>query len=226
MGSTNDWLRAHAAGLPDGQWVRADRQSGGRGRLGRHWEMPAGNLAASCLLRPTPAEGKPAELGFVAALALFDCCVALVAADRLRLKWPNDLLLDGAKLSGILLEREGDVLILGIGVNIAAAPKLADRPTVSLADASVAIGADAFLDRLAAAFGHRRQAWSTGGFATVRADWLARAHPPGTVLTVVQGGHRLEGRFVDLDSDGALLLEDAQGLHRIHAGDVWEQGRA
>jgi hypothetical protein len=92
VGSTSDWLRTNAGQFGDGQWVRADRQTAGRGRMGRAWQMPPGNLAASCLIRPQPDEGNLAEIGFVAALALHDVVAGLVAAERLQLKWPNDLL--------------------------------------------------------------------------------------------------------------------------------------
>ncbi len=190
--------------------------------MGRVWEMPEGNLAMSGLIRPQPGEGNPAELGFVAALALHDVVVDHVDVARLQLKWPNDLNLDGAKLSGILLEREGDVLVLGVGVNVAAAPVLPGRATISLADVGVFVAAADLAGALAAAFARRRAAWRDGGFATVREAWLARAHPIGTALWVTSGGGRIEGRFAGLAADGALLLDGvAGGAHVIHAGDVW-----
>jgi BirA family biotin operon repressor/biotin-[acetyl-CoA-carboxylase] ligase len=185
--------------------------------------MPAGNLAASCLIRPQPGEGNAAELGFVAALALHDVVGGLVDPGRLQLKWPNDLLLDGAKLSGILLEREGEVVILGVGVNLAAAPALPDRATISLAGAGAGIDPRAFLARLADAFAARRLEWRSAGLAPIRLAWLARAHPVGTPLWVVNGGHRIAGRFRDIAGDGALLLDGDDGvLHQVHAGDVWQ----
>lgn len=184
--------------------------------------MPEGNLAMSGLIRPQPGEGNPAELGFVAALALHDVLCAFVSASRLELKWPNDVNLDGAKLSGILLEREGDVLVLGIGVNVAAAPSLPDRQTVALVDVGVHVAAADVAERLAAAFARRRAAWRIGGFAAVREAWLARAHAIGTALWVTSGEGRIEGRFAGLGDDGALLLDGADGArHVIHAGDVW-----
>ncbi|WP_268920570.1 biotin--[acetyl-CoA-carboxylase] ligase [Sandaracinobacter neustonicus] len=222
VGSTNDWLRENASQFPDGQWVRAERQTSGRGRLGRQWQMPEGNLAMSGLIRPQPGEGNPAELGFVAALALHDVMAGLTDTARLQLKWPNDVLLDGAKLSGILLEREGDQLVLGIGVNIVAAPKLPDRATISLADLGLVIAAADFAERLAASFAARRAEWRAGGFAATRAEWLARAHPIGTPLWASQQEGRVAGRFAGLDPDGALRLDGEDGrVHVIHAGDVW-----
>jgi BirA family transcriptional regulator, biotin operon repressor / biotin---[acetyl-CoA-carboxylase] ligase len=222
VGSTSDWIRANAGQFGDGQWVRADRQTAGRGRMGRQWQMPEGNLAMSGLIRPQPGEGNPAELGFVAALALHDVICAHVDSARLELKWPNDLNLDGAKLSGILLEREGDVLVLGVGVNVAAAPKLPDRATISLADVGVFVAAADVAEALARAFAARRAEWRAGGLAPIREAWLARAHPIGTPLWVSSGEGRIAGAFAGLGAEGALLLDGADGArHVIHAGDVW-----
>lgn len=190
--------------------------------MGRAWQMPEGNLAMSGLIRPQPGEGNPAELGFVAALALHDVLRGLVDSARLELKWPNDVNLDGAKLSGILLEREGDVLVLGVGVNVAAAPKLPDRVTISLADVGVFVAAAEVGERVAAAFAVRRGQWRDGGFAAVREGWLARAHALGTALWVTSGEGRIAGTFAGLGDDGALLLNGVDGKgHVIHAGDVW-----
>lgn len=190
--------------------------------MGRQWHMPEGNLAMSGLIRPQPGEGNPAELGFVAALALHDVLCGFLDSARLELKWPNDVNLDGAKLSGILLEREGDVLVLGIGVNVAAAPKLPDRATISLADAGVFVVAGDLAEQLALAFARRRAGWRADGLALIREAWLARAHPIGTPLWVSAGEERLSGSFAGLGADGALLLDGADGrVHVIHAGDVW-----
>ena len=214
--STHDWIRAHHASLTDGQWVRADRQTAGRGRMGRPWDAPPGNLSASLWALPRANEGRAAELSFVAALALHDACTHYVLPGRLMLKWPNDLLLDGAKLSGILLEREGPGVIIGIGVNLAHAPDIPGRKTISLAGA--AAPAD-FLALLAAAFEARRAQWAADGFAAIRAGWLARAHPIGAPLKLTSGD-MLEGRFAGLADDGALRLEVAGTNHLVHAGDV------
>lgn len=190
--------------------------------MGRQWQMPEGNLAMSGLIRPQAGEGNPAELGFVMALALHDVLCGFLDSARLELKWPNDVNLDGAKLSGILLEREGDVLVLGVGVNVAAAPALPDRATVSLADAGVFVAAADVAERVADAFATRRAAWREGGFAAIREAWLARAHAMGTPLWVTSGEGRIAGAFAGLGEDGALLLDGEDGArHVIHAGDVW-----
>lgn len=190
--------------------------------MGRAWQMPEGNLAMSGLIRPQPGEGNPAELGFVAALALHDVLCGFVDSARLELKWPNDVNLDGAKLSGILLEREGDVLVLGVGVNVAAAPALPDRATISLADVGVHVAAADVAERVAAAFARWRATWRDGGLAPIREAWLARAHAVGTPLWVTSGEGRIAGTFAGLGEDGALLLDGEDGArHVIHAGDVW-----
>ena len=190
--------------------------------MGRQWQMPEGNLAMSGLIRPQPGEGNPAELGFVAALALHDVLCGYLDSARLELKWPNDVNLDGAKLSGILLEREGDVLVLGIGVNVAAAPALPDRRTIALADVGVHVAAATLAEQVAAAFAKRRAEWRAGGFASIRHVWMERAHPVGTPLWVTSGEGRIAGAFAGLGGDGALLLDGVDGeRHVIHAGDVW-----
>ncbi len=223
VGSTNDWLIERADTLGDGDWVIAGRQTAGRGRRGRAWSDGAGNLMASVLVKLQPGEAAAQQLSFVAALALWDALVPLVASDRLKLKWPNDLLLDGAKASGILLERQGGAIVIGFGVNIASAPDLPDRATVSLAAAGAAVPTPAaLLDRLAEAFAARRGEWRTQGFAAIRDHWLARAAGLGEPIVARFGEEALTGRFEGLDADGALALRLADGrLRAVHAGEVF-----
>lgn len=229
VGSTNDWVRRHRERLSDGQWVVADRQTAGRGRLGRAWEAPPGNFTASCLILPTHKERPWHLLSFVAALALHDCCGGLVDPMRLQLKWPNDLLLSGAKLSGILLETDAaaGAVILGIGVNLVHAPPVAGRTTAALAAAAADVPTPmAFADMLGAALNRRRAQWCTQGFDGIRRDWLERAHPVGSILSVRIDGRQREGRFQGLADDGALeILIDGAG-HSVHAGDVFAVGPA
>ena len=139
------------------------------------------------------------------------------------LKWPNDLLIDGAKVSGILLERADDSVVIGIGVNLAHHPADLDRPTTSLAAHGATPGTADFLDTLAAAFARWLSRWRSEGLAPVRARWLERAHPPGTALSAsLPDGSAVEGLFEGLDADGALILRLADGGRRvIHAGDVF-----
>jgi BirA family biotin operon repressor/biotin-[acetyl-CoA-carboxylase] ligase len=213
-GSTNDDVAALAReGAPEGTWLRAERQTGGKGRQGRVWQSPAGNLHASTLVRLQPGDPPAPTLALVAAVALHE--VVKPYAPAARIKWPNDLLVDGAKLAGILLERQGDAVVVGFGVNLAQHPEGLDRPATSLAPP---VALDPFLACLAAAFAAWRDRWRAEGLAPVRAAWLAAAHPVGTVLTA----NDVHGRFDGLDESGALRLrlEDG-GLRIIHAGDVF-----
>lgn len=219
--SSNAEARRRAqAGERGPLWILADRQSAGRGRRGRTWQSVPGNFFASLLLSTDlPAARRP-RLSFAAALAVHDAVAGLLAeagrdATALTLKWPNDLLLDGGKLAGILLESESERVIVGFGVNLVAAPALDDRRTAAL---DVAIGPCAFLARLAPAFAR----WRGESFPLVREAWLERAMPVGSPLAVHSGDRRLPGRFAGIDEDGALLLEGADGrMERLSAGDVF-----
>ena len=143
--------------------------------------------------------------------------------DGLSLKWPNDLLLNGAKLSGILLERADDAVVIGIGVNLAHHPDLPDRPTTSLAAHGVTVAPADFAETLAEAFARWLGRWRGEGLAPVRARWIDRAHPVGTALTArLPDGEAIDGLFDGLDVDGALTLRLAAGERRvIHAADVF-----
>lgn len=157
------------------------------------------------------------------ALALYDAACQFVSAHRLQLKWPNDVLLDQAKMSGILLERAGDVIIAGAGVNLAIAPVIPGRATIALAAAMDTPPPDAeeFLAVLAVAFERWRKTWAESGFSAIRRHWLQYAHPAGTPLVSRQGGREVSGAFAGLAGDGGLLLADSDGqVHVIMAGDV------
>ena len=217
-GSTNDDVAALAReGAPEGVWLRAERQSGGRGRQGRTWLSPPGNLYASTIVRLRPDDPPAPTLALVAAVALHQ--VVTPHAPAVQIKWPNDLLVDGAKLAGILLEREGEAVVVGFGVNVAHHPEGLAQPTTSLAvRAAEAPDAARLCERLAEAFAARLQQWRGEGLAPLRADWIAAAHPIGTPLATGEG----EGAFDGLDEDGALRLRLKDGRRRlIHAGDVF-----
>lgn len=221
-GSTNaDMLLLARRGEGEGQWLRADRQTAGRGRLGRSWESPAGNLYASTLVRLRTGDPAPATLALVAAIALHEAIGVFGVATQI--KWPNDLLRQGAKLSGILLERSDDAVVIGIGVNVTHHPDLPDRPTTSLAVAGGTIAAEALLEVLAEAFARWLGRWRGEGLAVIRSAWLAAAHPLGTALSVrLPDGRTSEGLFDGLGTDGALILRLASGeRHVIHAADVF-----
>lgn len=215
------------AGAAEGLWLRADRQTAGRGRQGRAWASPAGNLYASTLVRVRSGEPSPATLALVAAVALEETVAVFLERaggprDGLALKWPNDLLLDGAKLSGILLERVEDAVIIGFGVNLAHHPTEVERAATSLAAHGAAPEPGVFAEALAEGFARWLARWREG-IAPVRDRWLARAHPEGTALVArLAGGQAVEGLFAGLTGDGALILRLAGGGTRvIHAGDVF-----
>lgn len=220
-GSTNaDMLALARNGAAEGLWLRAERQTGGRGRQGRNWASPEGNLYISTLVRVRPGEPPAATLALVAAVALDETARVFGLAPVL--KWPNDLLVDGAKLSGILLERAEDAVVIGFGVNLAHYPSDIDRPATSFAAHGPAPDPGIFAETLAESFARWLSRWREG-IAPVRERWLARAHPAGTALTArLSDGSAVDGLFEGLDSQGALILRLADGTTRvIHAGDVF-----
>ena len=183
-GSTSaDLVSRLGAGEPiaEGYWLVADRQSAGRGRQGRGWLDAPGNFMGSTVVRITPHDPAPSTLSFVAALAAYEAVIGHLADPRaLQLKWPNDLLLGGAKLSGILLERVGQAAVIGIGVNLAAAPSPGDRVVSHLAAMGPAPARDAFARDLAASFDRELDRWRQFGLEPLLARWLAAAHPVGS----------------------------------------------
>lgn len=221
-GSTNaDLLPAAATGAEEGRWLRAERQTAGRGRLGRDWADGQGNLFASTIVRLRPHDPAAHTLTLVAAVALAEA-VAAFAPAMVAIKWPNDLMVGDAKLSGILLERSGDAVVIGFGVNLASHPDLPDRPTTSLAAQGAKVAPDALLAGLAERFAEWLAVWRQGDLSVVRTAWEERAHPVGTPLRVrlPDGGER-SGRFGGLDADGALrLIGDDGRTTAVHAGDV------
>ena len=229
IGSTNDEAKRLArAGAPEGMLVWAGEQTAGRGRRGRQWASPPGNLYVSFILRPGGTPGRAAQLGFVAALALGEALNRLAGTEaRLRCKWPNDLLLDGRKLAGILLESETtasgavDFVVIGIGVNLASSPAASEYPATSLAEEGVTIGPALLLEAMVREFDLWLARWRQEGFAPVREAWLARASGIGDAIRVRLERITLTGRFVDLDESGALLLDAADGRRRVAAGDVF-----
>lgn len=224
-----DLLRriAHGETIPEGYWLVADRQSEGRGRQGRSWLDAAGNFMGSTVVNLLPSDPLPASLSFVAAMAAYEVVVNHLAAPQsLVIKWPNDLMLGGAKLSGILLERVGDSAVIGIGVNLVAAPELADRVARHLAETAPALDRDTFARDLATSFDREIDRWRQFGLDPLFARLLAASYPLGSTLTVHGAdGKRVTGAFCGLESDGALRLRLADGsVHAVHAGDITEEG--
>lgn len=231
-GSTNEDLAARLRGgerVAEGHWLIADRQVAGKGRQGREWFDGTGNFMGSTLVRLAPGDPAPASLSLVAGLALYEAVLPLIAGRaELQLKWPNDLLLAGGKLSGILLERVGDAVIVGIGVNLKQAPHLEDRRTTALSAFGPAPERDDFAAALRDAFALEISRWRQSGVEPIVRRWSAAAHPIGTPITVHEpGGERLTGEFGGLAHDGSLRLRLADGAMRvIHAGDVLLPGEA
>lgn len=227
-GSTNaDLAVALRSGeaLPEGEWLVARRQTSGRGRQGRVWHDGFGNFMGSCVVRLDDGAPPPASLSFVAALAVRDAAAdALGSADGLALKWPNDVLLDGGKLSGILLEMVRGSVVVGIGVNLVSAPELPDRKTAALAGRIPAPALEQFAINLARHFATRLADWRSFGLGATLTSFLnGSIHSAGSPVTVHDGeGVRLSGSFAGLEeSDGALRLRLADGTERvIRAGDL------
>ena len=221
VGSTNDEAAQLAdSGAPEGTVVWSREQTGGRGRRGRVWASPVGNLYTSTILRPDCLAQRAAELGFAAALAVAD----IVPAGReVRVKWPNDVLVDGGKIAGILLEsaigQTGQVqhVVAGIGVNVGFAPQL---PEMRYPGSALGGSVEAALEKLAAALAARLAEWRREGFETVRAAWLAKAGPLGAEVDVKLGDGLVRGRFAGLDREGALLLDTATGPRKIVSGEL------
>ena len=228
LDSTNEEaLRRLAAGTArHGDTIVAESQTAGRGRRGRHWHSPRGNLHLTLIVRP-PARARVGELAFLAALAAGETVAAAVPLTaELRYKWPNDLLLGGRKLAGLLIEAGGTAedpgLAIGIGVNVREAPAGTAFPAISLREAGSAATADGLVAPLCRAFAAWYERWLAEGFAPVRAAWLARAHGVGGRIEArLPDGTVQRGTFRGLDPGGALMLEAEGGAVRaIAAGDV------
>lgn len=232
--STLDEAARIAPGLERPTWIMARRQLQGRARRGRQWTDPEGNLASTLVLFPRGSLADAGLRSFVAALALRDALDAVIGDEgraALALKWPNDVLLNGGKLAGILLESagngQGDVrhLAVGIGVNLAAAPSVVEdgalRPVSLLGETGVRIAPEAFLVHLAGAFARREEQLRTRGFAAIRADWLAHATRIGEEITAKSGKVTTTGIFRTIDDAGNLVLETRSGEISIPAAEVF-----
>jgi BirA family biotin operon repressor/biotin-[acetyl-CoA-carboxylase] ligase len=226
IGSTNDEARRlAAAGAPHGTVVHADEQAAGRGRFGRTWFSPPGNLYLSVLLRLGLAPDRSSELSFVTALTVADAVDALLPKQtRSTLKWPNDVLVNDGKIAGILVESAEGAHIIGIGVNVLEAPHNAPYKTATLVAAGGIATVDGARDILLDSLAKHLEAWTEHGFDPIRTAWLARAHPIGTMLRASIGGRSEEGLFAGLDESGAMLLDTPEGRRRIVAAEVSAAG--
>ena len=224
--STSDLAKeAVAEGKPAGTAFRAGLQTKGRGRHGRSWVSPEGNLYVSVIFYPGVAESRWAELSLIAGLALVDAVRLLRADEDITLKWPNDLLVRGRKCAGILLEREGRAIIVGCGVNLNEAPAETDGWIPGSLNRDVS-GPPVSDEMLMAGFEKtlisRYNSWEKDGFEQHRLDWMAAAAHIGATLVVDMGqGRAISGVFESLGNGGALMLRSEDGaIHEIQAGDV------
>jgi BirA family biotin operon repressor/biotin-[acetyl-CoA-carboxylase] ligase len=228
LGSTNaEALALARAGERGPLWITARTQSAGRGRRGSIWLSPQGNLYATLLLVAPSEPAQAPQLSFVAALALHDavaeCASAL--APGLNVKWPNDLLLGGDKLAGILIEGDNEpqfTVAIGVGVNCAGHPPKTNHPATNLAEAGALVSPEQLFAALRTAMERRLAQWRRGeGFAAIRADWLKRAAGLGQDIRVRLPERELIGRFDGIDASGRLLLVGPAGVSAIAAGEVF-----
>ena len=227
--STNAEAFRNASGAP--LWVVAARQTAGKGRRAREWASPVGNFYGTCLLHLTDPPARVALRSFAAALALRDALAGFVGGAALALKWPNDVLLNGGKVAGILLESQagqgGHYLAIGIGVNLTTHPDPsmveagALRPVSLLSEAGAAPSAESFLNALAPALAHWEWRLASEGFAPLRAEWLAHAARLGQRITARTGAMTREGVFETIDPDGNLVLRMDGETVAIPAADVF-----
>jgi BirA family transcriptional regulator, biotin operon repressor / biotin---[acetyl-CoA-carboxylase] ligase len=231
--STNtEAMRRAAAGERGPLWLRAEQQSSGKGRSGRQWKSPPGNMSATLLFVPDCPPECLAHLSLITGVAVLDAarnCFeehARPAPEGLRLKWPNDVMIGDAKLAGVLIETSvvGGVTVaaVGCGLNITVTPPVGPRAVTRLADHGIAPSAADLLKSLSRTMQNWLGVWDHGrNFAAIRKAWLERAGPHGVPMTVNTGDGQIAGLFAGLDTDGALLLEDPAGnVRRFHYGDI------
>lgn len=220
--STNAELnRLAERDAPGGSVLAALRQTAGRGRHGRTWRSLPGNLNASFLVRPAPPPRETPALGFAAGLAVAETLAGYLPPSlRPRLKWPNDVLLAGGKIAGILLDRGADWVVIGIGVNLAEAPPDLPYPAEALASFAVSPAPAAFLPGLVASLERWLARLEREGFSPISSAWLELGPTPDETLSVRIGEETISGRFAGLGPEGALRLETSSGMRAIHSGEV------
>jgi len=228
--STNaEAMRLTLSGEPGPFWITTEKQTGGRGRHGRSWESPPGNLCASLFIRLACEPAVATQLSLVAGLALWEAIneCPMPAGTKVQLKWPNDLLIGKAKCAGILVETSivdtrQLACVIGFGVNIKAAPEGLDRDVTSLSAHGIEADCDTLLAKLDASLGRRLADWRLGaGFQAICNAWQRHGSEPGQPIAVNAAGRRLAGRYAGLDDDGALLLkEDGGTIRRVAFGEI------
>jgi BirA family biotin operon repressor/biotin-[acetyl-CoA-carboxylase] ligase len=234
VGSTNEEAKRLALeGAPEFTAVWALEQTSGRGRRGRSWTSPRGNLYFSVVLKPEVPPSEAAQIGFVASVALADTLREIVAPSAsISLKWPNDVLVNRRKVSGILPEIVGtratghvEALVLGMGINVANHPEQTTWPATNLDGVGARVELEQVLERVSAALDRWIRVWRTEGFAPVRQRWKEQALPVGEAVELRLDGRVLGGRYLGIDADGALVLGSPDGTRQlIRAGEVFFPG--
>jgi BirA family biotin operon repressor/biotin-[acetyl-CoA-carboxylase] ligase len=231
--STNaEALRRAREGEAGPLWITADIQTAGRGRGGNAWVSEPGNLYATLSLREPSSPAVAPQLAFVAGLAVHDAVVACAPnlGPALQLKWPNDLLCNGRKLAGLLIEADNApvfAVAIGVGINCVSHPDNASYPATDLKSEAARVTAVALFAALTGTMRLRLTQWRRGeGFASIRADWLKRAAGLGEPIKVRLPDRQLAGRFGGVDDTGRLLLETAGKIETITAGEVFSLGAA
>jgi len=227
--STNEQAKTLVeAGLSERLVISSDHQTDARGRNGRHWQSLRGNLACSIIVCPRVPPARLSELSFVAAVAVQRCIKKLIPSLAVKIKWPNDILVEGAKISGILLEVANAIgskhpsVIVGIGVNVALAPDNLKYRATCIRDLDCGVSGDVLLSDLIEQFLGLENKWVQSGLAPILGEWLDHAVGLGEKIMVRTGERKLEGVFENLDEKGALLLRGADGkVDKISAGDIF-----
>lgn len=226
--STNkEAARQIEKGAHSGLWISAAEQKTGRGRGGREWVSKPGNLFCSLIYDTGKSLCHSAQLSFVTSLAVRDTLVMLVETDDVKCKWPNDVLVDGKKISGILLEtfsneRAENLMIIGIGINVSHHPKNALYPTTHInGESNTTYNHVEVFQYLADKMALWLYRWQSGGFSKIRNEWLKKAKGKGEMIKVRLPNEEINGRFVDLDANGALMLDVDEEIRLIHSGDVF-----
>jgi BirA family biotin operon repressor/biotin-[acetyl-CoA-carboxylase] ligase len=225
VGSTNDEARnLVAAGVAPGTVIWAESQTAGRGRHGRGWVSPPGNLYCSIILHPKVEPSHLPEIAFVVALAVHDAVAPALPADvPVQFKWPNDVLAGSRKVAGILVEAEKlpdeprTALVIGVGVNVASAPRETDYPATSISALTRAPRVSRLLTSLVAALDRRVDLWTRNGFAAVRKEWMDHAYGVGGQVTASGG---ISGTFTGVDENGAIVIATKDGERRLVSGCV------
>lgn len=220
--------RRIAAGARGPAWIIALHQTAGYGRRGKAWAQESGDFAGSLLFSTEAEPGAFGQLSFVLALAVHDALSTLIAKGDMRIKWPNDILVDGAKIAGLLLEMVdaagARMLVAGIGVNVVSTPSIDAYATTRLLDYESAPMPPALAEAIDANFWAHYGIWRADGFAPARREWLARAAGVGAEITVGLPNETLIGVFEDIDDSGGLVLRFDGGTRIISAGDVYFGG--